>query len=84
MRRILLTLAVLLAWTCYASAGEIVAKIPVEEYQAIKNKLEAMEKKISDLEKQIKSGEDDGQSRAVESVPVGTPIMAGGRAVFPV
>ncbi|MBU0484911.1 MAG: DUF3373 domain-containing protein [Proteobacteria bacterium] len=62
MRRILLTLAVLLAWTCYASAGEIVVKIPVEEYQSIKKKLEDMETQISDLENQIKAGAGESQS----------------------
>lgn len=56
MRRMLITIAVLLAWTGAAFGAELVVKVPAEEYQQQKKQLEQLKKQVNALEQQIMGG----------------------------
>ena len=46
-------MAALLVWTVTAAAGEIVVKVPADEYQATRNQLKEMQGQIEKLQKEM-------------------------------
>ncbi len=53
MKRLIFSVAALLVWTLAASAGEIVVKVPADEYQATRDQLKEMQETIEKLQKEV-------------------------------
>ena len=53
MRRLLVSVAALLVWAGPVSAGEIMVKVPADEYQATKDQLKSMQGQIKKLQKDV-------------------------------
>ncbi|MBU0481394.1 MAG: DUF3373 domain-containing protein [Proteobacteria bacterium] len=64
MKRTLIATAVLLAWTATAYAGDLVVKVPAEEYEQTKQQLLELQKRFDAMEKKAVApqGEDVGSS----------------------
>ncbi len=57
MRTILVTITILLAWTVSLSAAELKVKVPVEEFEQMKSRLNSLENENSRLRQEIGSME---------------------------